>query len=138
MAPHPSPTEKIPLWLRRQFVLRPKTGLCGFPRFIVLPLDTTGLGPYNCPLVVMIAANAVHKLKTTEDDLMRKIMVSIVLVGIAMMLGGCQGLTSDSEQNIRKYSRISELNRRMLADDIEAMLLLDRPGRLSRYNVPQE
>jgi len=41
----------------------------------------------------------------------------------------------DKEQQVRKYSRISDMNRRMLADDIDAVFLLDKPSQLTRWHV---
>ena len=69
---------------------------------------------------------------------MRKITVLLALSGLltlAGFLGGCQTLSSDKEMQIRKYSRISDLNRRMLHEDVEAIMLLDRPSNLSRWHV---
>ena len=67
---------------------------------------------------------------------MLKITVSLLLLVLFLSLTGCQTLTADSEGNIQEYSRIADLNRRMLAQDIEAFWLLDRPSRLTRYYIP--
>lgn len=66
---------------------------------------------------------------------MLKVTVTVVLLSFVMLLVGCQSLTRDSEQNIHKYSRISDYNRRMLTDDIDALLLLDQPSRLTPMNI---
>ena len=66
---------------------------------------------------------------------MLKKMVIIGVVLVAVCIGGCQTMTRDSDQQAQKYSRISELNRRMLAEDIDAILLLDRPSNLTPWHV---
>jgi len=61
---------------------------------------------------------------------------TVIVMLIAMFLcPGCQTLAYDEEQNIRKYSRIADLNRRMLAEDFEAFMLLDRPSSLTHYQT---
>ena len=57
------------------------------------------------------------------------------LLALSVTLTGCQTLSKSKEQQIRKYSRISELNRRMLAEDVDKYLLLDRPSRLTQWHV---
>ena len=69
---------------------------------------------------------------------MLKITVSLVLLVLFFSLTGCQTLTGDSEQNVQKYSRIADLNRRMLAQDFETFWLLDKPSSLTRYYVPSQ
>ena len=54
---------------------------------------------------------------------------------LTTFLGGCQTLNRNNEQQIRKYSRISDLNRRMMADDFDKIMLLDRPSRLSEWHM---
>jgi hypothetical protein len=66
---------------------------------------------------------------------MLKYSIMAILLGVTVLASGCQTMTSDSEQQIRKYSRIADLNRRMLADDVDAILLLDRPSNLSQWHV---
>ena len=66
---------------------------------------------------------------------MRKIMIAVLVLTLGFVLSGCQTMTRDSEQHIQKYSRISDLNRRMLAEDVDAILLLDDPSTLSWWHV---
>jgi hypothetical protein len=66
---------------------------------------------------------------------MLRITLTAMLLCFGMFLTGCQTMTSDKDQQIRKYSRISDINRRMLAEDIDVFLLLDRPSRLSKLHV---
>lgn len=66
---------------------------------------------------------------------MRKFLIGLVLaVGVSVFMG-CETMTNGSEQQITKYSRIAELNRRMLAEDVDAILLLDRPSILTPWYV---
>jgi hypothetical protein len=66
---------------------------------------------------------------------------TIIVITCSLLLGliaGCQTLSRDKPQQIRKYSRISELNRRMAAEDVDKWLLLDRPSGLSQWHVPAD
>ena len=69
---------------------------------------------------------------------MLRITLTVLLVGAGMILGGCQTMTNDSEEQVRKYSRIAETNRRMLAEDIDAIFLLDRGTSLSPWHLRYE
>ena len=66
---------------------------------------------------------------------MRKIVIAALVLTLGFALSGCQTTTRDSEQQIQKYSRISDMNRRMLAEDVDALLLLDEPSSLSWWHV---
>ena len=66
---------------------------------------------------------------------MRKIMITALILTLGFALSGCQTMTRDSEQQVQKYSRMSDLNRRMLAEDIDAILLLDQHSNLSWWHV---
>jgi len=68
---------------------------------------------------------------------MVKVTVNVLLMAVlAWAMMGCKTLSKDEEQNTHKYSRVSEINRRMLAEDIERLLLLDKPSTLSPDAVP--
>ena len=67
---------------------------------------------------------------------MLKTTLTIMLISLALLLTGCQTLNNDREQNIRHYSRIADLNRRMFNEDIETFFLLDRPSRLTDVHIP--
>ena len=58
-----------------------------------------------------------------------------VLLSVLILVGGCQTITRDKEQQIRKYSRIADLNRRMLAEDWDTFWLLNRSSHLTRWHV---
>ena len=68
---------------------------------------------------------------------MTRVIVVVLIVALfgSVFLCGCQSTSRSKEQQIQKYSRISELNRRMLGDDIDAYMMMDRPSRLSRMHV---
>ncbi len=66
---------------------------------------------------------------------MLRYVLTVVLLGVGLFSAGCQTMTTDKEQQIRKYSRIADLNRRMLAEDVDAIILLDRPSRLTHWHT---
>ena len=66
---------------------------------------------------------------------MSKLIVPVLLVLLVVSLVGCQTPIHDEEQQVRQYSKMSELNRRMLAEDIDHILRLERPSRLSQWHV---
>ncbi len=61
-----------------------------------------------------------------------------VVMSVGFVSGGCQSTTHSGKQQIRKYSRLSNMQSMMLADDIERMLLLDRPTRLTQWHIVAE
>ena len=66
---------------------------------------------------------------------MHKVIIAFLLIALAFCVLGCQTTSRDSEQSIQQYSRIAELNRRMLSEDMEAFWLLDQPSHLTRWNM---
>ncbi len=69
---------------------------------------------------------------------MLKVTFATLLVSLALMIGGCQTLTNTPEEQNRKYSRISNLNRMMFNEDIDNILLLDKPSQLTRWHIYTE
>lgn len=69
---------------------------------------------------------------------MRKLVGTMLIAAVGLVLGGCETMTRDSDMQIRKYSRIAEINRRLLAEDIDRILLLDKPSSLSRWPIVPE
>ncbi|MCP4710386.1 MAG: hypothetical protein GY869_17320 [Planctomycetes bacterium] len=69
---------------------------------------------------------------------MLRIGLLVIILGLGILVAGCQTTTGTPQQNTQKYSRIMELNRMMIMDDIESFWLMDRPSNLSYYRVPQE
>lgn len=66
---------------------------------------------------------------------MRRVLMAIAVLCVGFCLAGCQTMTNTKEQQIRKYSRMSEINRRLLAEDIDAIFLLDRSSQLTSYHM---
>jgi len=66
---------------------------------------------------------------------MKRMLMAIVAAGVLTCLAGCQTMIRDSDQQMEHYNRVAEINRRILAEDIDAILLLDRPSHLSRWHI---
>ncbi len=69
---------------------------------------------------------------------MLKVTIATVLASLVVIIGGCQTLTTTPEEQSRKYSRISNLNRMMFNEDIDNILLLDKPSQLTRWHIYTE
>jgi len=44
-------------------------------------------------------------------------------------------MVSTKEQQIQKYSRMSDINRRLLAEDIDAIFMLDKSTQLTSWHM---
>ncbi len=66
--------------------------------------------------------------------MLRTITLSLLL-SVGIFLVGCETPALDKEQQYRKYSRIADINRRMMGHDIDALLLLDKPSSLTHYHI---
>lgn len=66
---------------------------------------------------------------------MLKVMIVSLLVGMGVFLSGCQTMARDEEQQKRKYSRISDVNRRLFNEDIQTIFFLDEPSRLTQWKA---
>ena len=66
---------------------------------------------------------------------MHKAIITFLIITMAFCVIGCHTPSRDSEQSINQYSRIAEINRRMLSEDMEAFWLLDQPSHLTRWNL---
>ena len=69
---------------------------------------------------------------------MFRVVLTVILLGLAVILIGCQTLTETPQQSQQRYSRIAELNRLMLNEDIDTLLLMDRPSYLTPRRLPVE
>jgi hypothetical protein len=69
---------------------------------------------------------------------MRRVLMAILVLCVGVCLTGCSTMVNTEEEQIRKYSRMSEMNRRLLAEDIDTILLLDRSTKLSRWHLRSE
>jgi len=66
---------------------------------------------------------------------MLRVMLVGLLVVVGLFLSGCQTMTHDKEQQIRKYSRIADVNRRLFNEDIHSIFLLDEPSGLTSWHA---
>lgn len=73
--------------------------------------------------------------ETIERVSMRKIILATALTVIGVALAGCQTLVYTPEEQAVKNSRIRSLNRRMLAADVDALLMLEQPSHLTPWIV---
>ena len=69
---------------------------------------------------------------------MRRVLMAILVLCVGVCLTGCRTMVNTEEEQIRKYSRMSEMNRRLLVEDIDTILLLDRSTQLSRWHLRSE
>ncbi len=69
---------------------------------------------------------------------MRRVLMAIVVLCVGFCLTGCQTMTRTKEQQIRKYSRMSDINRRLFVEDIDAILMMDKSTQLSRWHLRTE
>ena len=69
---------------------------------------------------------------------MLKKMVVTGLLGLGLLLGGCATLTRDEDQQSRRYSRLADLHKRLLAEDIDSFFLLDKPSSLTHWHIQFE
>ncbi len=68
----------------------------------------------------------------------KAIVTTIVccLVSSVTIFSGCQRPSMTEQRNkARQYSRIAELHRQMMIEDVDKYLMLDRPTRLSPWLV---
>ncbi len=65
---------------------------------------------------------------------MKKLCVIFLLLS-AMVLSGCQGLVDSPADRRRRINQIVDLQLRMMMDDIDSFLLLDRTTALTRYHL---
>ena len=69
---------------------------------------------------------------------MRRVLMAIVVLCVGVCLTGCQTMTRTKEQQIRKYSRMSEINRRLFVEDVDAIFLMDKSTQLSHWHMRTE
>ncbi|MBN2842378.1 MAG: hypothetical protein JXM68_04770 [Sedimentisphaerales bacterium] len=72
------------------------------------------------------------------SEKMRKIAKTILATAIivsAFVVTGCESTTHSSEQQMKKYGRVAEVNRKMLADDFDKFFMLERNSRLGMWHT---
>jgi hypothetical protein len=62
----------------------------------------------------------------------KKVLMLVVLVAMAMPIVGC-GVATSPEENSRALSRVADYDARMMVDDLQLFLQIDRPLRNSRW-----
>ena len=68
---------------------------------------------------------------------MRKLLLSLVLTGalaVSSVLSGCT-LTETAQERNRRIRNVAALQMRMMVEDIDAFLLLDRNSQLASWNT---
>ena len=65
--------------------------------------------------------------------MLRTIVVSLLIV-MGVFVSGCQTMAQDEEQQIRRYSRIADINRRLFSEDINTIFFLDEPSYLTDWH----
>lgn len=69
---------------------------------------------------------------------MRKIArttLATVVIASAFVITGCESTTHSGEQQMKKYGRITEVNRKLLVDDFDKFFMLERNSRLGMWHT---
>jgi hypothetical protein len=77
-------------------------------------------------------------MKSVSVSVCKLILVATVLVFVFMPLG-CSSLSQPGQtaaEGSRKHHRIARLNQQEMMSDIDAVLMLDEPSRLSDQRIP--
>lgn len=62
----------------------------------------------------------------------KKVLMVVILASMIIPVVGC-GVGSTPEENSRTFSRVVDYDARMLVDDLQLLLQVDRPFRGSRW-----
>jgi len=68
---------------------------------------------------------------------MRKLLLSLSMIAVLAISGALSGctLTETAQERNRRIRNIASLQMRMLVEDIDAFLLLDRNSQLASWNT---
>ena len=69
---------------------------------------------------------------------MRRVLMAMLTLCVVFCLSGCRTMVRTDQEQIRKYSRMSEINRRLLVEDIDAIFLFDKSTNLTRWYMRSE
>jgi len=70
---------------------------------------------------------------------MRKFVCLLAVFVLSVsLLGGCETMVRTSDQQKLKYSRLEDINRRLLAEDMDSLFLMNEPSRLTSWHIPFE
>ena len=65
-----------------------------------------------------------------------KLILAVLLCGLIFYLAGCaQPGETQAEGDIR-HKRVSRINKQQMAEDLDTMMLMDKPTRLSDKRIP--
>lgn len=64
----------------------------------------------------------------------KKTLMLVLLVALTVPVVGC-GVGTTSEENQRSFRRVVDYDARMLVDDLQLFLQIDRPMRSSRWVI---
>ena len=71
--------------------------------------------------------------------MIKKVVCLIIVMALwGSLLGGCETMVRTGEQQKQKYSRLNDINRRLLAEDMDAVLLMREPSHLHHWHIPFE
>ena len=65
---------------------------------------------------------------------MRAMLLFVLLVGVSM-IAGCATMTQSPAEVRATYDRVLDSQMRMMAEDVNFALMIDRPSRLTRWQV---
>ncbi len=69
---------------------------------------------------------------------MSKALTMTVGIGLCLctfLFTGCATVVRSPEEQVQKYSRMGELGRHMITEDLDKYMLMDRPSRLSEWHI---
>lgn len=64
----------------------------------------------------------------------KKVLMLVILVALIAPVVGC-GVATTQEENRRAFNRVADYDARMLVDDLNLLLQIDRPMRNSRWVI---
>ena len=65
---------------------------------------------------------------------MKALIIGVILCAAAVLTGCAPTMTETSDQHAQRINQQSELQMRMLAEDIDIVLLLDRSSSLTKWH----
>jgi hypothetical protein len=111
------------------------------PNFHLAKFGFSCLTLLKMPVIIEISAGKGQRSVSycyIEGYEMRRVLMAIVVLCVGFCLTGCETMVNTEEQQFRKYSRMSDINRRLLVEDIDAILLLDRSTQLTPWHMRTE
>ena len=66
----------------------------------------------------------------------RKLILAMVLCAVIFHLAGCAQPGETQAEGYRRHKRVSRINQQQMTEDIDKIMLWDKPTRLSDDRVP--